>query len=211
MNIYIANIPFKANEDEVRELFARFGQVASVRIVLDKETQKSRGFGFVIMNNDSEANDAILGLNGFNFSGKMLSVSEAKPQEPRQNGPKRNFSNDSRGEGDRPNRPFVPRSGGQGDRPNNSSRPFTPRPGQGDRPNNTSRPFTPRTGSGDFQPAPPAFLGDSAKPKRDKDFKKDKPSGFDAEKKLKKEAKGGKKYNRFEDEDDEDLGYRIKY
>lgn len=211
MNIYIANIPFKANEDEVRELFARFGQVASVRIVLDKETQKSRGFGFVIMNNDNEGNDAILGLNGFTFLGKTLSVSEAKPQEPRQNGPKRNFSNDSRGEGAN-GRPFTPR-GGTGDRSNNPSRPFTPRTGQGDRPNSTSRPFTPRTGSGDFQPAPPAFLGDSAKPKRDKDFKKDKPerSGFDAEKKLKKEAKGGKKYNRFEDEDDEDLGYRIKY
>lgn len=221
MNIYIANIPFRANEDEVRELFARYGEVASVRIVLDKDTQKSRGFGFVIMNNDNEASEAIQGLNGFNLFGKALSVSEAKPKEPRQDGPKRNFSNNDRpyaprDNGDRPSRPYTPRT--DSDRPytprtdgGGSGRPYTPRP-NGDRPNQNSRPYTPRTGGNDFQPqsVPPAFFGESTKPKRDvKDVRKDKPerASIEADKKIKKEAKS-KKYNRFDDDDDE-MDYKI--
>ncbi len=217
MNIYIANIPFRANEDEVRELFTRYGDVASVRIVLDKETQKSRGFGFVIMNNDGEASDAIQGLNGFNLFGKALSVSEAKPKEPRQDGPKRSFSNNDsrpytpRDQGDRPNRPYTPRT--DGDRPNRpftprtegggNGRPYTPRP-------NGDRPYTPRTGGNEFQAAPPVFPNDNVKSKREKEFKKDKPerTGFDADKKLKKETKNTTKYNRFDDDDDE-MDYKI--
>ncbi len=101
MNIYIANIPFKANEDDVRGIFESYGQVASVRIVLDKDTQKSRGFGFVIMNNDNEASVAIHQLNGFDMMGKMLSVSEAKPKESRPEQGRRPFSGD-RPQGDRP-------------------------------------------------------------------------------------------------------------
>lgn len=188
MNIYIANIPFKANENEVRELFLRYGQVASVRIVLDKETQKSRGFGFVIMNNDQEANEAILALNGFNFLGKTLAVSEAKPKEGGErpnNGPKRNFSSD-RPTGDRPNRPFTPRT--NGDRPD-SNRPYTPRP------------FNSEVA------VPPVFTDN--KPKREKEFKKDKPDkSAEAFKSAKKSDIKVKKYNRFDDDGD-DIDYKI--
>lgn len=84
MNIYIANIPFKANENELRELFEAYGQVASAKIVLDKETQRSRGFGFVEMSDDAEGAAAIEGLNGSDFQGKTLTVNEARPREPRQ-------------------------------------------------------------------------------------------------------------------------------
>lgn len=83
MNIYIANIPFKAKEDELRELFEDYGQVSSVKIILDKETQRSRGFGFVEMDDDSEARSAIEGVNGKDFLGKVLVVNEARPREPR--------------------------------------------------------------------------------------------------------------------------------
>ncbi|HUH75469.1 MAG TPA: RNA-binding protein [Chitinophagales bacterium] len=191
MNIYIANIPFKANEDDVRGIFESYGQVASVRIVLDKETQKSRGFGFVIMDNDKEASVAIDQLNGFEMMGKVLAVSEAKPKESRPEQGRRSFSGD-RPQGDRPFRP-------QGDRPQTDR----PRFGAGA----TDRPYTPRTNASDYNPAPPTFLGENAKPaiksSKDKEFKKDKPDrAGDADKKFKKEAKS-KKYNRFTDDEEE--------
>lgn len=205
MNIYIANIPFKANENDVRELFARYGQVASVRIVLDKETQKSRGFGFVMMNNDLEASQAIQGLNGFNYQGKALAVSEAKPKEGGDrpiNGPRRNFSNE-RTPGDRPSRPFTPRN--ISDRPDNN-RPYTPR-NTSDRPD-SNRPYTPRTNNSDYVAAPPVFFNDPPKPKREKEFKKDKPDKAVESLKSSKKDNKVKKYNRFDDDGD-DFDYKI--
>lgn len=80
MNIYVSNIPFKATEDELRGLFEEYGDVSSVKIITDKETQRSRGFGFVEMPDDAAAKEAMTSLNGHNFIGKELAVSEARPK-----------------------------------------------------------------------------------------------------------------------------------
>ena|SRR5688572_14828436 len=80
MNIYVANIPFKASEQELRELFEEYGEVASAKIIMDKVTQRSRGFGFIEMTDDSSGRQAIDSLNGFSFLGKTLVVNEARPK-----------------------------------------------------------------------------------------------------------------------------------
>jgi RNA recognition motif-containing protein len=80
MNIYVANIPFKASEDELKQLFEQHGEVTSVKIILDKETNRSRGFGFVEMADSDSAKQAINELNGYNFLGKDLVVNEARPK-----------------------------------------------------------------------------------------------------------------------------------
>lgn len=95
MNIYVSNISFKASEDELRELFEEYGDVSSAKIILDKETQRSRGFGFVEMPDDTSARAAITALNGFNLVGKDLSVTEARPKTERTN----NYSNRNNGGG----------------------------------------------------------------------------------------------------------------
>lgn len=80
MNIYIANIPFKANDNDLRDLFEQYGEVQSAKIIKDKVTQRSRGFGFVEMNDDGEAREAIESLHGSDFMGKTLVVNEARPR-----------------------------------------------------------------------------------------------------------------------------------
>jgi RNA recognition motif-containing protein len=80
MNIYVANIPFKASEDELRELFEQHGEVSSVKIILDRETNRSRGFGFIEMADSEAAKQAINELNGYSFLGKELVVNEARPK-----------------------------------------------------------------------------------------------------------------------------------
>ena len=81
MNIYVGNLSFDATEDELRELFAAFGQVASVSLIKDKFTGRPRGFGFVEMSNDSEAQKAIAGLNGKDFKGRSMTINQARPRE----------------------------------------------------------------------------------------------------------------------------------
>ena len=92
MNIYVANIPFKASEEELRELFEEHGEVSSAKIIMDKVTQRSRGFGFIEMADDSSGRQAIDSLNGFSFLGKTLVVNEARPKTdaPRSGGFSRN-------------------------------------------------------------------------------------------------------------------------
>ncbi|MBT1699321.1 RNA-binding protein [Fulvivirgaceae bacterium PWU4] len=80
MNIYVANIPFKASEQELKGLFEEYGEVSSAKIIMDKVTQRSRGFGFIEMADESAARQAITSLNGFNFLGKTLVVNEARPK-----------------------------------------------------------------------------------------------------------------------------------
>ena len=80
MNIYVGNLPRQATEDEVREAFQAFGQVASVAVIKDRETRASRGFGFVEMPSREEAQAAIAGLNGTELMGSALSVNEARPR-----------------------------------------------------------------------------------------------------------------------------------
>ncbi|MCX6271465.1 MAG: RNA-binding protein [Bacteroidetes bacterium] len=80
MNIYVASIPFKATDEDLRELFEEYGEVTSAKIIMDNYTQKSRGFGFVEMKEDAEARQAIEALNGADFMGKNLVVNEARPR-----------------------------------------------------------------------------------------------------------------------------------
>ena len=86
MNIYVGNISFKADEEGLRQTFGAFGQVASVAIIKDQATQRSRGFGFVEMPNDAEGQAAIAGLNGKTMHDRALSVNEARPRADRRSG-----------------------------------------------------------------------------------------------------------------------------
>jgi RNA recognition motif-containing protein len=83
MNIYVGNLSFEASEDDLRQAFEAFGTVASVTILKDKFTGKSRGFAFVEMPNNDEATAAISGLNGNELNGRALKVNEALPQKER--------------------------------------------------------------------------------------------------------------------------------
>ena len=83
MNIYVANIPWKATEDQLKSHFAAYGEVTSAKIIMDKVTQRSRGFGFVEMADEGAARQAINELNGKDFLGKSLVVNEARPREDR--------------------------------------------------------------------------------------------------------------------------------
>jgi RNA recognition motif-containing protein len=85
MNIYVANIPWKASEDQLKQLFAEYGEVSSAKIIMDKVTQRSRGFGFIEMADDSSGRNAINSLNGADFLGKNLVVNEARPREDKPN------------------------------------------------------------------------------------------------------------------------------
>ena len=78
MNIFVSNISFKVREQALSELFSQYGEVASVRIIKDKETRRSKGYGFVEMPNDNEANAAINALNGTNHYERDIVVAEAK-------------------------------------------------------------------------------------------------------------------------------------
>ncbi|MDH4098764.1 MAG: RNA-binding protein [Nitrospira sp.] len=84
--IYVGGLPYSATEQQLSDLFAAHGAVASARIITDKFTGQSRGFGFVEMSSDSEAQAAITALNGSEMGGRTLTVNEARPQEPRAGG-----------------------------------------------------------------------------------------------------------------------------
>ncbi|MBK7383899.1 MAG: RNA-binding protein [Flavobacteriales bacterium] len=80
MNIYVANVPYTVRDQELRELFEPFGEVTSAKIIMDKATNRSRGFGFVEMANDDAGRAGIEGTNGKNFHGRDLVVNEARPR-----------------------------------------------------------------------------------------------------------------------------------
>ncbi len=84
--IYVGNLPFSADESQIRALFEPSGGVREVRIVEDRETGRPRGFAFVEMNSDSEAQAAIKALHGLNFGGRSLTVNEAQERENRGGG-----------------------------------------------------------------------------------------------------------------------------
>jgi len=113
MNIYVGNLSFDATEDEIRELFVAFGQVASVSLIKDKFSGQPRGFGFVEMANDGEAQKAIDGLNGKAFKNRNLTVNAAKPREER---PSRGFGGGGGGAGGGFDRRGGDRNKRQGDR-----------------------------------------------------------------------------------------------
>jgi RNA recognition motif-containing protein len=80
MNIYVGNLLREATEDDLRQAFEAFGQVTSAKIITDKFTGDSRGFGFVEMSNSTEAQAAITGLDGKDLKGRTLRVNEARPR-----------------------------------------------------------------------------------------------------------------------------------
>ncbi len=80
MNIYVGNLPREATEDDLRQAFEAFGQVSSAKIITDKFTGDSRGFGFVEMSNSTEAQAALTGLDGKDLKGRTLRVNEARPR-----------------------------------------------------------------------------------------------------------------------------------
>lgn len=81
MKIYVGNLAYSVNDTNLRELFEEFGEVLSARVIIDKMTGKARGFGFVEIADDADANRSIEALNGKQFSGRALVVNEARPRE----------------------------------------------------------------------------------------------------------------------------------
>ncbi len=86
MNIYVGNLPYTMDRDELAQIFSQFGEVNAARIVNDRETGRSKGFGFVEMPNDAEANKAIAELNGTELNGRKAVINEARPREERPRG-----------------------------------------------------------------------------------------------------------------------------
>ena len=85
-NIFVGNLSFNTSEDELRQIFETYGQVERVSILTDRETGRSRGFGFVEMTNPEEGEKAITGLNGSQFGGRTINVNEARPKADRPSG-----------------------------------------------------------------------------------------------------------------------------
>jgi RNA recognition motif-containing protein len=81
MNIYVGNLDFRVNEDDLREIFSEYGKVTSAKIIIDKYSGRSRGFGFVEMEDSSEATKAINELNGATYENRVLKVNESKPKK----------------------------------------------------------------------------------------------------------------------------------
>jgi len=85
-NIYVGNLAFSVNEDQLRTMFQAYGKVEKVTLVRDRDTGQSRGFGFVEMANDGEADQAIAAINGTDVGGRTLNVNEARPRVERAGG-----------------------------------------------------------------------------------------------------------------------------
>ena len=86
MNIYVGNLSYQLSEDDLRDAFAEFGEVTSARIIFDRETNRSKGFGFVEMSEDDAAKAAIEALDGTELSQRTLRVNEARPRPQRPGG-----------------------------------------------------------------------------------------------------------------------------
>jgi cold-inducible RNA-binding protein len=90
-NIFVGNLNFNTSEEQLRAMFATYGTVERVSILTDRDTGRSRGFGFVEMTNEAEAEKAIAALNGANLDGRTLNVNEAKPKTDRATGGRGSF------------------------------------------------------------------------------------------------------------------------
>jgi RNA recognition motif-containing protein len=84
--LYVGNLPFSATDDSLREMFGQAGQVESARIITDRDTGRSKGFGFVEMSTEQEASEAINKFSGTELDGRSLTVNEARPMAPRDGG-----------------------------------------------------------------------------------------------------------------------------
>jgi RNA recognition motif-containing protein len=88
MNIYVGNLPWSINDDSLRDLFSAYGEVSSANVIMDKFSGRSKGFGFVEMPNNNDAEAAIKALDQSEVSGRNLRVNQAKPREDRPRGPR---------------------------------------------------------------------------------------------------------------------------
>jgi cold-inducible RNA-binding protein len=93
--LFVGSLPYSTTDDELEQLFAEQGTVVSAKVIFDRETGRSKGFGFVEMSNDDEAKAAVDKLNNSEMSGRTIVVNEARPQEPR--GERRSFDGDRGG------------------------------------------------------------------------------------------------------------------
>ncbi|MGB1557484.1 MAG: RNA recognition motif domain-containing protein [Oceanococcaceae bacterium] len=98
-NIYVGNLSFRTDDDSLRAAFEAFGAVDSAKVVMDRETGRSRGFGFVEMSDASAAQAAIAGTNGKDLDGRTLRVNEARPRDERPRGGGGGFGGPRRGAG----------------------------------------------------------------------------------------------------------------
>src|SRR5690606_20404874 len=97
MNIYVGNLPFNLGEEDLKEIFEEYGAVTETKIISDKFSGRSKGFGFVEMESDEEANNAIKELNNAEVSGRNIKVNESKPRETTGGGDRRGGGGDRRG------------------------------------------------------------------------------------------------------------------
>jgi cold-inducible RNA-binding protein len=81
--LYVGNLPFNTTDQDLSEIFTQVGQVASAKVIMDRDSGRSKGFGFVEMNSDEEAQNAISQFNGAQLNGRPLTVNEARPMAPR--------------------------------------------------------------------------------------------------------------------------------
>jgi RNA recognition motif-containing protein len=86
MNIFVSNLSFNVQDQDLRDFFAEYGEITSAKVILDRNTGRSRGFGFVEMSDDEAARKAIQELDGATVEGRAIRVSEAKPREERSGG-----------------------------------------------------------------------------------------------------------------------------
>lgn len=85
MNIYISNLSYGVNDADLNQLFAEYGEISSAKVIMDRESGRSRGFGFVEMSNDAEGQKAISELNEAEYDGKVINVTVARPRTERSN------------------------------------------------------------------------------------------------------------------------------
>jgi RNA recognition motif-containing protein len=165
VRLFVGGLSFSTSTDGLREVFARFGPVQSAAVMTDRETGRSRGFGFVEMANDQEAERAISSLNGSSLDGRMIRVDRATPRGA--GGPPRPRPAGGPPRSDRPGGGgFAPRpgGGGYGPRPGGGAGGFAPRPGPG----NWTPPQPEGRGNrrGDRRSGPPSPGGDFGRPKK---------------------------------------------
>lgn len=84
--LYVGNLPYSFRDSDMEQAFGQFGTVSSAKVMMERDTGRSKGFGFVEMGSDAEAQAAIQGMNGKEFGGRGLTVNEARPMEPRTGG-----------------------------------------------------------------------------------------------------------------------------
>jgi RNA recognition motif-containing protein len=92
MNIFVTNLSFKVQSEALQQIFEEYGEVSSAKVITDRDTGKSKGYGFVEMPNDDEAQEAIDNLNGQNIQGKEVVVQKARPREEMKKGGSSSFS-----------------------------------------------------------------------------------------------------------------------